>query len=119
MKQKQTIKAKVLSYLKQGHSLDNAKAMSMFGYFRLPVAIQGLRRDAHVIKTESFEGPEGNTFSFYRYQGQLKKGMAVSLPNHGELAHVVDCHNYPGEVKVQFRNGSCGWYPIKDVEIVQ
>jgi len=118
MKQKQTIKAKVLSYLKQGHSLDNAKAMSMFGYFRLPVAIQGLRRDAHVIKTESCEGPEGTTFTFYRYQGKLTLGMKVKTPL-GVIANVVDHLNYPGEVKVQFSNGSCGWYAIKDVEIVQ
>lgn len=118
MKTKQTLKSKVLAYLKTGHSLDNAKAMSMYGYFRLPVAIQGLRRDAHVIKTESCEGPEGTTFTFYRYQGQLKVGMTVETPN-GAFARVVDHLNYPGEVKVQFSNGSHGWYAIKDVEIVQ
>lgn len=118
MKQKQTIKAKVLDYLKTGHTLDNAKAMSMFGYFRLPVAIQGLRKDAHVIKTESFEGPEGTTFTFYRYQGQLQVGMKLKLP-HGYTARVVDLNDYPGEVKVQFPNGTCGWYAVKDVEILQ
>jgi hypothetical protein len=118
MKTKTTIKAKVLSYLKQGHSLDNAKAMSMFGYFRLPVAIQGLRRDAHVIKTESCEGPEGNTFTFYRYQGQLAIGMEVLCPG-GRTAHVVDAHSYPGEAKVRFTNGCLGWRDVKDLEIVQ
>lgn len=80
MKPKETIKAKVLSYFKTtGHNLDNAKAMAMFGYFRLPVAVQSLRKQGHVIRTETFKGPEGNTMSFYTYRGELKEGTPVVI----------------------------------------
>lgn len=111
MKRKDTSKAKVLNYLKTGHTLSNSKAMAMFGYFRLPVAIQGLRRDGHIIRTESFKGPEGTTMSYYRYVGELKPGTSVAVTGgyrRGAVGTVVRLTKEDGDALIKIKGvGEC------------
>lgn len=57
---------KVFKYLQTGHSLDNAKAIAMWGYIRLSCAINQLRKKGVTIYTSSFQSTDGNTVSFYR-----------------------------------------------------
>lgn len=72
-----TTQAKVLAYLKTGHSLDLAKAISLFGYIRLSCAIEGLRKKGYKIITESVKGPQGNVFTFYRLNFKVTEETPV------------------------------------------
>lgn len=60
-----TLQGKVLTYLKTGHSLDHPKSTALFGVFRLPVAVQYLRKKGYDIRTNTATPPEGKAFSIY------------------------------------------------------
>lgn len=102
-----TNQEKVLNYLKTGHSLDNAKALSLYGYFRFSDVIHDLREKGYDIRTESSEPVEGKTFTVYRYYPPMRHGKKVKVlrpgPYYGHIGRVVeDWGKYGGYCQVRF-----------------
>lgn len=99
-----TMQHKVLEYLDSGHTLDNAKAMAMWGYFRLSHAIHELRKKGNLIMTQVVKMPEGNTLSFYR-KANLKVGDKVKVVSqddfNGDTGVVLQLHPEDAQATVR------------------
>lgn len=104
--------AKVLAYLKTGHSLDIPKATALWGHIRLSDVIFRLRAKGYPITTEVVKnGPV--EFAIYRLpklpSRDTKKGTRVKvLPNaechkdyHGKVGF-LRCHTIPGTPEAGF-----------------
>lgn len=71
--------AQVLDYLQQGYHLDLPKAISIWGYIRLSVAIEALRKYGYDIRTLSVTGPTGTTLTFYKLFPKMADGTKVRV----------------------------------------
>jgi hypothetical protein len=68
-----TVQAKVLDYLKTGHSLDLLKATALFGMIRLSDAVMKLRKKGYPIETVEVEKADGGVMSMYRFNKRVTK----------------------------------------------
>ena len=76
--------AQLLDYLQQGYHLDLPKAISIWGYIRLSVAVEALRKYGHDIRTLSVTGPTGTTLTFYKLFPKMADGTKVRVrPTEG------------------------------------
>lgn len=103
-----TLQGKVLTYLKTGHSIDTAKATAMFGVFRLPVAIQYLRKKGVDVRTEIAKPPEGPSFAVYTLPKVIDKD---TLP--GTRVVVTGAQTRNGQQGVILDIGQSLPFPVK------
>lgn len=99
--------AKVLGYLKTGHSLDMSKAIALWGHIRLSDVIFRLRNKGYPITTEVVKnGPV--EFAIYRLANHptrdTKKGTRVKVlrvancsPELIGKVGFIRCHTIPGQ----------------------
>lgn len=122
-----SIRAKVLSYLLTGHSLDLPKAIAMWGHIRLSDAIMALRRSGHNIITGNIEVPDSSTeFGYYKLLKQPFKGTLPGTRVHvtkganrgwfGTVEKVLPESSYP--VTVKLSNGKVDVLPYDALEVV-
>ena len=71
--------AQVLEYLQGGYLLDLPKAISIWGYIRLSVAVEALRKYGYDIRTLSVTGPTGTTLTFYKLFPKMADGTKVRV----------------------------------------
>lgn len=127
--------AKVLDYLKTGHSLDFPKAIAMWGHIRLSDVIFRLRKKGVQIKTEIIESASSDVkFAIYRLPKyptkDTKKGERVKViadpgspvdSYSGRVGRIVgfDWESHDG-VTVLVRIPSSGdtWFMPEELEVI-
>ena len=61
-----TQEARILAYMKQGHTITPVEALTMFGCFRLGARIADIKADGYLVHTEMIKDPRtGKRYAQY------------------------------------------------------